>query len=221
MPSSDSTTKATNWILTVRLNMAASPARSRDGGQLVRLRRLARRVRCRRGQVAEQIAEVEIEDHVQVGVVALDRAASALRERERQRQLQGVRQILAGIGQRGQHRIQLAQRRGQRVRGGLDDVGGRDPELVQALQQPDELRALATEYLQRGWQRVERVDQHLLLLVEPGGQDVDVLDRGGDLVLLLVQAADERVQLSDQVARRATAAGQRGVELVGDRADLR
>ena len=91
---------------------------------------------------------------------------------------------------------------------------------AQFLQRGGEPRSLLDQNVQGGRDLVQCTGEHFLLSAERRREPVQFVDRGDDVVALLIQGSDEGVETSDQIANDIPAAVQRGVEVVDDVADL-
>ena len=91
-------------------------------------------------------------------------------------------------------------------------TGAERAEPVERLEHLDELLALVGQHLSP-WDGLEGGGDVLLLGREPRGEPVDAVDGPDDLPLLFLQAADEGVQLSDEVLDLGLVAAQGVVEL--------
>ena len=171
-------------------------------------------------QVLHDGLQVQVHLRVQVEVVALDAVDGLVAERERQQDLQRLRQVVARLAE-------LLQRRRQRLQVGdevllrlVDRVGRDAGEVVQRLQHRDQLAALLLQHAEAGAEVVDRADQLVLLVVQGRGQPVQPVDGPGDVARLLVEVGDQLVRVVQQRLDVRLAAGRRVVELLGDGVEL-
>src|SRR5205085_2793124 len=89
-------------------------------------------------------------------------------------------------------------------------------------EQRDQLPALLVQDVQRLRERVERGHQDLLLIVECRRQGVDAVERVGDVALLVVESAEEGLEVGQQRTggRTPVRRAERQVQFVGDHLDL-
>ena len=139
----------------------------------------------------------------QVDEVADDRAGDVGRERERQHEVQRLRQVVAGPDELVEDRLQRPQARRACRRGcALTTRVPTAPSSPRAVSASVSWARCRPARSGRGRGRPARRRSTCRLPAEPAGQPVERVDGADDVGLLLVQAADERVELPQRVPER-------------------
>ena len=82
------------------------------------------------------------------------------------------------------------------------------------------MRPFADQHVQRRWNRLQRMRDHITLRGECAREPVQCRDGRDDVVALSVERADEGVESPEQITDLRTAIGESDVERADDVADL-
>ena len=170
--------------------------------------------------MSSSIGEVGVVAHVQVAGDLRVAADDLVDERVGQEDVERLHEGVAGVGQLGEHRVELPQRLDGAVLRRVDDADADRAEVVERAQHLHQVAALLVERGQRARQLLERGVDRALLVADRLGQPVDRVDGVDDVGLVVVELGHELADLVEHRAGRALAAVERLVDLGRDRLEL-
>jgi hypothetical protein len=133
---------------------------------------------------------------------------------------QGGVEVGPDVGECAERRLEVVQvldEVGLRV---IDQPASGIAEGAKFVQGRGDARAFCENHIERGWDPVQRASDDVAMPGELGGQSVQRLDGGNDVVPLVVEDPDEGIQPGKQFANLVFMPGKGRSDVVDDVADL-
>src|SRR6266545_4277787 len=168
------------------------------------------------GQVLQDLDRVQVEPDVKIEEPVMGRVRGRLGQRVRQQVVQRLRKRVARLHQLRENRLQIPEYGDRVVPAGFDHPGADLAQLLQRAEHVDQLVALVGEHLQTRTHGIEGLRDRAPFLGQSCREPIQGVDRLDDVLLLVVQATDERVQLVQRVLDPGLATLQRVADLLAD-----